>query len=110
MMAINFRASLQGLFNIAVTHFKPDGTIDYDALASAIERMIAFKFDGLLIGGTYGEFPTLSPAERAELFRHTMQVVRNRVPVMLCSAASDPQVALELTTLANSLGGFPMVT
>jgi 4-hydroxy-tetrahydrodipicolinate synthase len=39
-----------------------------------------------------------------------MQIVRGRMPVMLCSAASDPRVAADLTELASSLGGYPMVT
>jgi 4-hydroxy-tetrahydrodipicolinate synthase len=72
--------------------------------------MVELKFDGLLIGGTYGEFPAMSPDERAALFRRTMEIVRDRVPVMLCSAASDPRTARQLTTLAASLGGYPMVT
>jgi dihydrodipicolinate synthase/N-acetylneuraminate lyase len=109
-MACEQGASLKGLFNIAVTPYSEDGTIDFTALAEAIERMVALKFDGLLIGGTYGEFPTLSPDERAELFRRTMQIVQGRMPVMLCSAASDPRIAADLTVLASSLGGYPMVT
>lgn len=109
-MSIDRRAVIQGLFNITVTPFGSDGTIDFVALGEAIERMIALKFDGLLIGGTYGEFPAMSPEERAELFRRSMQLVRGRVPVMLCSAASDPRLAKHLTELANSLGAYPMVT
>ena len=91
-MASDQRTPLKGLFNITVTPFGDDGAVDFAALVEAIERMIALKFDGLLIGGTYGEFPTLSPDERAELFRRTMQIVRGRIPVMLCSAASDPRL------------------
>ena len=63
-----------------------------------------------LIGGTYGEFPAMSPADRAELFRRSIEFARDRVPVMLCSAASDPRLAMELTELASSLGGYAMVT
>ena len=110
LMASDQRTPLKGLFNITVTPFGDDGAVDFAALVEAIERMIALKFDGLLIGGTYGEFPTLSPDERAELFRRTMQIVRGRIPVMLCSATSDPRLTRELTVLASSLGGYPMVT
>jgi 4-hydroxy-tetrahydrodipicolinate synthase len=109
-MSIERAARLQGLFNITVTPFAADGAIDFPALADAIERLINLKFDGLLIGGTYGEFPTMSPDERTALFRRTMEIVRDRVPVMLCSAHSDPRTARQLTTLAASLGGYPMVT
>lgn len=39
-----------------------------------------------------------------------MARVQDRVAVMLCSAASDPREARELTELAGELGGLPMVT
>ena len=71
---------------------------------------IGLGFDGILIGGTYGEFPAMSVDERAELFRRVMDIVGDRVPVMLCSADSDVRVVRELTTLAGELGGLPMVT
>jgi dihydrodipicolinate synthase/N-acetylneuraminate lyase len=109
-MSIERTARLQGLFNITVTPFAADGSVDFAALADAVERMIGLNFDGLLIGGTYGEFPAMSPDERAALFRRTIEIVGDRVPVMLCSAASDPCTTQQLTELAASLGGYPMVT
>lgn len=103
-------AALKGLFNITVTPFRADQTLDESALAEAAERMIAFGYDGLLIGGTYGEFAVMKPDERARLFRAAMDAVRGRVPVLLCTAASDMRVVRELTELASSLGGVPMIT
>lgn len=103
-------ARLRGLFNITVTPFTADGVIDRAALAENVERVIALGFDGLLIGGTYGEFPTMTTEERAELFRLVMDVAGDRVPVMLCSAGSDVRTVRKLTVLASELGGVPMVT
>ena len=104
------KARLRGIFNITVTPFGTDGGIDFGGLADSIERLIGMRFDGLLIGGTYGEFPAMTTDERTALFRRVMDVVRNRIPVLLCSAHSDPRVARELTELATALGGIPMVT
>jgi 4-hydroxy-tetrahydrodipicolinate synthase len=104
------KARLKGIFNITVTPFIPGGGIDFRGLAENIERLLGFGFDGLLIGGTYGEFPTMSVEERATLFRRVVEIVRDRVSVLLCSAHSDPRVAFELTQLATELGGIPMVT
>jgi dihydrodipicolinate synthase/N-acetylneuraminate lyase len=101
---------LRGLFNITVTPFKADGAFDHAGLASDIERVIGLGFDGILIGGTYGEFPAMSTEERVGLFRRVMDIVGDRVPVMLCTAGSDVRVVHELTTLARNLGGPPMVT
>jgi dihydrodipicolinate synthase/N-acetylneuraminate lyase len=104
------RQRLHGIFNITVTPFGKDGSFDFSGLARSIERVIGLGFDGILIGGTYGEFPSMSVDERAELFRRVMDMVGDRVPVMLCSAASDVRQARDLTKLAGGLGGLPMVT
>ncbi|MFT0860527.1 dihydrodipicolinate synthase family protein [Ancylobacter sp. G4_0304] len=104
------RERLSGIFNITVTPFTADGALDKAGLARSIERVIGLGFDGILIGGTYGEFPAMSTDERAELFRASMDVVGDRVPVMLCSAGSDARTVRDLTQLAGDLGGLPMVT
>lgn len=104
------RARLKGIFNITVTPFAADGSIDTAGLARSVERVIGLGYDGILIGGTYGEFPTMTGEERADLFRAVMDVVGDRVPVMLCSAGSDARQVRDLTALAGDLGGLPMVT
>lgn len=100
---------LNGLFNITVTPFASDGQVDNVAFAEIIERSIAQGYDGLLIGGTYGEFATMDASERANLFRRAKDVVAGRKPLLLCTADSDPRVVRELTQLAEELGEVPMV-
>ena len=104
------KSRLKGIFSIVVTPFGADGAFDFKAFDENIERTISLGYDGLLIGGTYGEFPVMTTAERAELFRRAMDAAKGRVPVMLCSASSDVRIARELTELASSLGGVPMIT
>src|ERR1051325_2099930 len=105
------RASrLKGIFTIVVTPFHKDGAFDFAGLSENIERVISHGYDGLLIGGTYGEFEAMTPNEREELFRRSIDVANKRVPVLLCTASSDVTVARELTTVANDLGGIPMIT
>lgn len=72
------RVRLKGIFNITVTPFSKDGILDCDGLTRSIERVVSLGYDGLLIGGTYGGFPTMATEERAGLFRHVMEVVGDR--------------------------------
>lgn len=102
-------ARLKGLFNITLTPFDGDGGMDEEGLAENIERVIGLGYDGVLIGGTYGEFGVMNTAERAALFRRAMETIRGRVPAMLCVASSDMREVDELMELACSLGGVPMV-
>jgi 4-hydroxy-tetrahydrodipicolinate synthase len=101
--------ALQGLYCIAVTAFAADGALDRQAFAAVLERSIATGYDGILVGGTYGEFAAMTVDERAELFRCASSVVAGRVPLMLCAASPDVRVVEELGALAVSLGGIPMV-
>jgi 4-hydroxy-tetrahydrodipicolinate synthase len=103
------RAKMKGLFNITLTPFGDDGAIDKPALAENIERVVDLGFNGVLVSGTYGEFYAMDAGERAALFRHTMDVVNGRVPVMLCTAAGDIRQVRELTVLASEVGGVPML-
>jgi len=102
--------SLQGLFNITVTPFEVNGSINYDALAANIERVIDLDYDGVLVGGQYGEFASMTPDERAELFQRTMDIVGDRVPILFGAPSSNPRVVAELSELAGNLGGIPMIT
>lgn len=101
---------VKGLFNITVTPFKADGALDRDALRENIERVIGIGYEGLLIGGTYGEFPTMTANERLELFSTAMDAAAGRVPVLLCTAHSDTRIVHDLTVAAGEMGGLPMVT
>lgn len=101
---------VRGLFSITVTPFKRDGSIDKAAMRESIQRVLDLGYDGLLIGGTYGEFPAMSLEERADLFRFVAGEVGDRAPLLLCAAHSDVRVVRDLTRLASELGGLPMVT
>lgn len=103
-------ARVRGIFNITVTPFTSDGTVDKAAMRATIGRVLDLGYDGLLIGGTYGEFATMSAEERADLFRFVADEAGGRVPLLLCTAHSDVRVVSELTRLASGLGGLPMVT
>lgn len=99
----------RGLFNIAVTPFDVVGGINFKALEENIDRVLTMGFDGLLIGGTYGEFAAMDLRERSMLFKHVMSYVGDDVPVLLCTADPDVHIVHELTKLASDLGGLPMV-
>ena len=101
---------VRGLFNITITAFDQNGDVDFKALSKNVDRVLDTGFDGLLIGGTYGEFSTMNTQERADIFKAVMDQVGDRAPVLLCTAHSDSRVVFELTELAGQLGGLPMVT
>src|SRR5450755_2855406 len=80
---------LSGTGVALVTPFKSDLSIDEPALARVIEYVIAGGVEYIVSLGTTGETPTLSRDEKVRIARYTIEVVNNRVPVVIGAGGSD---------------------
>jgi 4-hydroxy-tetrahydrodipicolinate synthase len=87
-----------------VTPFRPDGTVDLDALTNLIEWQIESAIDGLVPCGSTGESATLSHAEHVQVVRHVVQVVQGRVPIIAGAGSNSTLEAVELTREAREAG------
>lgn len=67
---------LRGLFPAAVTPFRPDESLDHEALAALVEWWNGFPLAGLLMLGSTGELVHLSDFERALV----LEVTRRHLP------------------------------
>lgn len=74
---------LRGLGVALITPFKQDKSIDFNALARMIEHLIAGKADYIVVLGTTGETPTLTPDERREVREFVKEKVDGRLPLVL---------------------------
>lgn len=74
--------SLSGTGVALVTPFKPDLSIDFDALGKLIDHVINNGVNYLVALGTTGETPTLSNEEKKEILRFVVQHNAGRVPVV----------------------------
>ena len=70
-----------GMATAMVTPMTGDG-VDYEALGNFIEFQIMSGINALVAVGTTGESATLSPAERKEVIRFTVEKAAGRVPVI----------------------------
>lgn len=95
-----------------VTPFDTNGDIDFAATEKLIEHLIANGSDGLVVAGTTGESPTLTAAEKVELFRFTADKVGGRVPVIAGTGSNDTRSSIALTKQAEEAGvdGIMLVT
>lgn len=87
-----------------VTPFDSQGEIDYAATESLINHLINTGTDGLVVAGTTGESPTLSTEEKVSLFKHVVQVVKGRIPVIAGTGGNNTKASIELTKLAEEAG------
>ncbi len=87
-----------------VTPFNEEGQIDEQRTKELIDHLLANGTDALVIAGTTGESPTLSIAEKIELFKLCVDYVDKRVPVIAGTGSNDTAASIRLTKKAEELG------
>jgi 4-hydroxy-tetrahydrodipicolinate synthase len=80
------------------------GRVDQEAFAALVERQVAERSHGVLIGGTTAEATSLSLGERAELFKRAVEVAGGRLPVVAGTGSASFEETVELTALAEKAG------
>ncbi|WAA10767.1 4-hydroxy-tetrahydrodipicolinate synthase [Fervidibacillus albus] len=87
-----------------VTPFDNRGNIDFAKTTMLIEYLIENGSDALVVAGTTGESPTLTLEEKLALFKHTVAVANNRIPVIAGTGGNNTKASIELTKKAEEIG------
>jgi len=87
-----------------VTPFDAKGNIDFQKTSHLVEYLLKNGSDSLVISGTTGESPTLTFEEKAALFKHVVNVVDKRVPVIAGTGNYNTKDSIELTKKAEDIG------
>lgn len=97
---------------VAMTTPFRNNQVDYDAFSSHIEYLIDNNVQSLIINGTTGESPTLSPEEIKELLRVGVETAAGRVPVIAGTGTNSTQQSIELSVFAEETGadGVMLIT
>ncbi len=78
-----------------VTPFHKYGTVDFNSLRNIIEHTLAGKVDYLVVLGTTGETATMSKDERHAVCGFVLEVVEERVPVVVGIGGNNTQEIIE---------------
>jgi len=101
----------RGIYVLAVTPMHADFSLDSASLRRNIDHFIGAGAHGIVVGGTYAEYPSLSQTERRDLFVAAADAVAGRVPLVCCTAASGTAEAVALSQAAKRAGAdMVMVT
>ncbi|MBA2878638.1 4-hydroxy-tetrahydrodipicolinate synthase [Anoxybacillus ayderensis] len=87
-----------------VTPFDNKGNIDFAKTTQLVNYLIENGTDSLVVAGTTGESPTLTTEEKLALFRHVVEVVDGRVPVIAGTGSNNTRASIELTKKAEEIG------
>ncbi|WP_127531692.1 4-hydroxy-tetrahydrodipicolinate synthase [Paenibacillus kobensis] len=101
------------LITAMVTPFDADGTIDWETTGRLVDYLIEVQLsDSLVVSGTTGESPTLTEAEKEQLFRFVVERAGGRARVIAGTGSNDTAHTIHMTKLAESCGadGILLVT
>jgi 4-hydroxy-tetrahydrodipicolinate synthase len=87
-----------------VTPFRPDGALDLDSFRRLAVHLVENGSDGLVVGGTTGESPTLHDHEKLELFAAALDAVGDRATVVAGTGTYSTEHSVSLTEQATELG------
>ena len=93
----------RGMATALVTPMTTDG-VDYEALGRFIDFQLEKGINALVAVGTTGESATLSPEERKEVIRYTIDRVNGRVPVIAGTGTNNTAHAVDYSISACQNG------
>lgn len=99
------KQDLKGILSAILTPFTHDrNTIDENAYVQLIKHQIAAGIHGVVLGGSTGEHPALSVAERKRLFEIGCETAKGKTDVIAHVGSNSVRDALDLTRYAKEMG------
>ncbi|MDN5338140.1 MAG: 4-hydroxy-tetrahydrodipicolinate synthase [Thermotogaceae bacterium] len=92
----------RGVGTAIVTPFK-NGEIDYLAYEKLVKFQLENEVDALIVLGTTGEAPTVNDTEREKLVSRTLELVNNRVPVIVGAGTNSTEKTVQLVKQSEKL-------
>lgn len=104
MEATELQGKLKGIYTVLITPFKENFEIDIQGFRENIDYCIKAGVHGVLVGGSLGEFSSLTFEERCTIIKEATDVANGRVPVINSTAHSCLKDAIELNNYSESVG------
>jgi len=93
-----------GIIPPVTTPFHADLSIDRDGYGAMIEHLIASGVDGIIVGGTTGEYYAQTREERISLMKWAREVIRRRVPMIVGVGAIRTEDCCDYAAAARENG------
>jgi len=93
-----------GIYPAITTKFNSDGSLDLHSFEKSIKNQIEAGVHGIVLGGTLGEASTLKNGEKLQLVKKTLELVDNKIPVIMNIAEQTTEAAVESAQNAQKNG------
>lgn len=100
----------EGVFPALMTEFTKDGALDIDATQKHIQSCLDAGITGLVMLGTLGENPSLTPDEKDQVLRAAVEVAGGKVPVLTGVAEYTTDFGIEFARRAEAAGVDGLMT
>ena len=97
-------AEIGRLLTAMVTPFDEEGEVDYAQARKLAAGLIESGSDGLVIGGTTGESPSMSDEEKLRLFAEVKEEIGDRGAVVAGATDNNHRKSIELSQEAERMG------
>ena len=97
-------AEIGRLLTAMVTPFDDEGEIDYTKARKLARALLDSGSDGLVIGGTTGESPSMSDDEKIRLFAEVKEEVGDEAAVVAGTTDNNHRKSVELSIEAEKIG------
>ena len=94
----------KGVFPAITTKFTSRQSLDIDLFRKSITAQLEAGVNGIVVGGTLGEASTLTLEEKELLLKAALDVVSNKIPVVLNIAEGATTEAIKQAELADKWG------
>jgi len=98
------RVDWSGVLPAIVTPFAADGSVDAGKLRDLADLLLAEGVSGFVVGGSTGEYYSMSLAERIALFQTLFEHVAGRGVLIAGTSSTNHADTVELTRQAKQLG------
>lgn len=93
------------LLTAMLTPFREDGSVNLDEVGRIATHLVDEQAaDGLVVCGTTGEAPTLTPEEKAAVLEATLSAVGRKAAVVMGAGTYDTAESIRLTQMAERAG------
>ena len=92
------------LITAMVTPFKNNGEVDFERAKDFAKALVNTGSDGLLIGGTTGESPSMNEDEKLKLFKSVKDAVGTTASVIAGTTDNNTIASIDLSKKAEKLG------
>ena len=92
------------LLTAMITPFDDEGEVDYPQARKLAKGIVQSGSDGLVIGGTTGESPSMSDEEKLRLFGEVKEEVGDRAAVVAGTTDNNHRKSVELSIEAEKVG------